>query len=515
MVGGVERPGPGTGLDHDRDVGERGDESVPRQKRANRCVRTETLPSSAVEQRVTPRAALYLRQSVEHAEGIDRQDARTRSMAGSRGWTVAGVYADDGQSASKDRGPKSAWRQMLTAAERGDITHVVAVDLDRLLRSQRDLLTLIESGLAVVTVDGEIDLASADGEFRASMMAAMARFEVRRKSERQKRANEYRASQGRPVPGRRRYGYERDNITPRPDEAAVVQYIFQTFVETASVRGIAETLNAERRFPTTGTQRWTPRRIRDTILNRAYIGEVPHLGTWTPSEALVPLVEVPLYTRANEMLADPTRKTSPGAEVRHLLSGITYCGVCGSRMTFMRDYRCRADSKHPVIRKDKLEGIVMRAVTSALLLGPSAILPATSDEQDTMEALDAAMSRVQRQREGIMSLVREGLTDAAAERPALTRLKDEERRLVARRDQLAQSSVAAEVLAGIKSHLFAGHRVSIQKAVEARQAIRERVESLSLARHRELIQLLVHVTVNPGRSEDRVVVAHRVVTTLN
>jgi DNA invertase Pin-like site-specific DNA recombinase len=464
---------------------------------------------------VTPRAALYLRQSVEHAEGIDRQDARTRSMAASRGWTVAGVYADDGQSASKDRGPKSAWRQMLTAAERGDITHVVAVDLDRLLRSQRDLLTLIESGLAVVTVDGEIDLASADGEFRASMMAAMARFEVRRKSERQKRANEYRASQGRPVPGRRRFGYERDNITPRPDEAAVVQYIFQSFVETASVRGVAQTLNAEGRFPTTGSQLWTPRRIRDTIMSRAYIGEVPHLGTWTPSESLVPLVAVPLYRRANEMLADPTRKTSPGAEVRHLMSGISYCGVCGCRMTFMRAYRCRADSKHPVIKKEKLEGIVMRAVTSALLLGPSAILPATCDEQDTLEALDAALSRVQQQREGIMSLVREGLTDAASERPALTRMKNEERRLVARRDQLAQSSVAAEVLAGIKSHLFDGHRVSIQKAVEARKAIQERVESLSLARHRELVQLLVHVTVNPGRSEDRVVVAHRVVDSLN
>ncbi|MCX2844153.1 recombinase family protein [Curtobacterium flaccumfaciens] len=284
---------------------------------------------------MTPKAALYLRQSVEHAEGVARQDARTRSMAASRGWTVVGVFADDGQSASKDRGPKSAWRQMLTAAERGDITHVVAVDLDRLLRSQRDLLTLIESGLAVVTVDGEIDLASADGEFRASMMAAMARFEVRRKSERQKRANEYRASQGRPVPGRRRYGYERDNITPRPKEAAVVQYIFQSFVETASVRGVAQTLNAEGRYPTTGTQLWTPRRIRDTIMSRAYIGEVPHLGTWTKSEALVPLVDVPLYRRANEMLADPTRKTSPGAEVRHLLSGITYCGVCGSRMTYV------------------------------------------------------------------------------------------------------------------------------------------------------------------------------------
>jgi site-specific DNA recombinase len=436
-------------------------------------------------------------------------------MAESRGWTVAGVYADDGQSASKDRGSKSAWTQMLRDAEHGKLSHVIAVDLDRLLRSQKDLLTLIESGLAVVTVDGELDLASADGEFRASMMAAMARFEVRRKSERQKRANEYRAAQGRPVPGRRRFGYESDNSTPRADEAAVVRHIFRTFVETASARGIAQTLNAQGRFPSTGSRRWTPRRIRDTILNRSYIGEVPHLGTWTISDSVVPIVDVPLHRRANTLLADPTRKTSPGAEVRHLLSGIAHCGVCSSRMTFMRSYRCRADASHPSVKKEILEAVVMRAVTGALMLGPSAILSATTDGEDSLEALDAALSQIHRQREGVMELVREGLAEAAAERPALIRIRSEEHRLVARRNQLARSSVAADVLVGIRAHLFDGHRADFKKAIEARRALQERVESLSLARHRELVQMLVHITVNPGRGEDRITVAHRVTLSLN
>ncbi|WIB14079.1 zinc ribbon domain-containing protein [Curtobacterium sp. MCPF17_052] len=226
-------------------------------------------------------------------------------------------------------------------------------------------------------------------------------------------------------------------------------------------------------------------------------------------------MDADLFARANDILADPTRKTSPGAEVRHLLSGITFCGVCGSRMTFMRSYRCRADASHPSINKPILERIVMNEVTGALLLGPSAILPATTDEDDSLEAVSAALSRVQKQREGIMSLVREGLADAAAERPALQRLKDEERRLVARRDHLAQSSVAAEVLSGLKAHLFDGHNADLGRSAVVKRALTERVASLSLHRHRELIQLLVHVTVNPGRTEDRVVVAHRVVTTLN
>lgn len=68
-----------------------------------------------------------------------------------------------------------------------DFDIIVAVDLDRLVRSTKDLNVLVDLGAKVVTVDGEIDLAAAEGEFRATMIAGIARFETRRASERQKR----------------------------------------------------------------------------------------------------------------------------------------------------------------------------------------------------------------------------------------------------------------------------------------------------------------------------------------
>jgi DNA invertase Pin-like site-specific DNA recombinase len=69
---------------------------------------------------------------------------------------------------------------MLTAARSGRIDVVVAVNLDRLLRTQGDLLALIETGAKVVTLEGELDLASASGEMQAAVLTAMARFEARR-----------------------------------------------------------------------------------------------------------------------------------------------------------------------------------------------------------------------------------------------------------------------------------------------------------------------------------------------
>src|SRR5699024_12631080 len=90
---------------------------------------------------------------------------------------------------------------------------VVAVDIDRLLRSTRDMNTLMDTGINVATVDGEIDLSTADGEVRAGFLALMARVETRRKSERQLRSNERRRAEGRPAAawwrGGRRGGRQR------------------------------------------------------------------------------------------------------------------------------------------------------------------------------------------------------------------------------------------------------------------------------------------------------------------
>ena len=87
---------------------------------------------------------------------------------------------------------------------------VVAVDLDRLLRTTRDPLTLTDAGTGagagadadadagakVITPDSEIDLATSNGEFRATILFSFARCEGRRKAEHQKCANDQRAGDG-------------------------------------------------------------------------------------------------------------------------------------------------------------------------------------------------------------------------------------------------------------------------------------------------------------------------------
>lgn len=151
-----------------------------------------------------------MRQSLDRdnrQEGIDRQRERTRALAESRGWPVVEEYIDNDVSASKPRGAGTAWHRLIGDAKSGRIDVVIAVDQDRLLRGLRDLVTLLDLGVRIATVDGELDLTTADGEFRATLSAGLARFEVRRKSERQRRANEHGRKLGVPPGGRRAFGY--------------------------------------------------------------------------------------------------------------------------------------------------------------------------------------------------------------------------------------------------------------------------------------------------------------------
>lgn len=300
------------------------------------------------------RAGLYLRQSVDEPEGIARQREKTRKQAELRGYEVSAVYEDNASSASKSRAG-TRWAQMLDDASevrsedgrllRGrKIDVVIAVDLDRLVRSVTDLGELIKRGVKVLTVDGEIDLTTADGEFRASMLAAIARFEVRRKSERQRRANETRATNGKRVGGRRPFGYEADGVTVRPLEAAAIQRGYHMLAnEEMSLGDVARFWNSEG-FTTGQNKRltkeekaegqnpvpssWTRSGVRQVMLNRRNIGQMVYLGQVQAAPAEWPaLVDDDLFQTVHSRLTEVGRR-APGMIPIHLLTGIAVCAVC-------------------------------------------------------------------------------------------------------------------------------------------------------------------------------------------
>ncbi|GAA1962582.1 recombinase family protein [Microbacterium aquimaris] len=291
---------------------------------------------------MTKRAALYLRQSKADDEGIERQRDRTTALSAARGWTIVETYVDNDVSASKPRGSATAWGRLLSASESIDV--VIATDLDRIARSTRDLNTLIDHKLALVTVDGEIDLASADGELRASVLASVARFEVRRKAERQRRAGDQRAALGRPT-SRPGYGYRRVDRRDVIDqaEAAVIRDVARRALEGHSIRSITADLN-RRGVPSPRTAEqgrtgesvarieWSSPTLRQLLLRPSLAGLRTHRGEvvgefdpdWHPS-----ILDRDTHDRLVALFRNPSRESGGvGKPPKHLLSGIIYCGRC-------------------------------------------------------------------------------------------------------------------------------------------------------------------------------------------
>lgn len=447
------------------------------------------------------RAFTYARQSRDLTEGIDRQQERTRRLAEQRGYEVVAEFTDNDTSATKARG-KGAWPRMLDQLRDGGADVVIAVDMDRLVRSLGDLIKLTETGAAVLTVDGELDLTTADGEFRASMMATLARFEVKRKSERQLRANEHRVSLGRPNPQRRRFGYETDTRTPREPEAAVVRTVYEKVAAGQSLRSIAKELNAEGHVTAAGKE-WQPVRLREMVL-RPYDSGFTYKGETIASDQVTPLVSVELAETARAVLADPTRKTSPGNTVKHMLSGLVYCGVedCGAIMVYMQTYRCKDHPSHPSIIKKNLEPLVAREVARAVVTYTGEVRDAGRGD---VRALVDAHKRLEEQTSAVLADRAEGLVTAAVARTQLIALQEKREAVESQLEAVRSSGSALVALHGLAQRLQGGQV----------ETVATRFMELPLDDQRELVRQLVLVTVNKGRGAERVHVEHLEAVWLN
>lgn len=343
------------------------------------------------------RAALYFRQSLDVQEGIDRQRDRCRSLASAKGWEIVEEYADNDTSATKARGAATAWGRMLADARAGKFDVVIAVDLDRLLRTVRDLLTLTETGTKVLTVDGEIDLTTADGEFRATMLAGIARFEARRKGERQLRANEKRANEGKRTGGRRPFGYETDGLTIDPREADAVREGFRLFLSGVPLAEIARVWNskglvtAQKRYK--GEHKgepspWAAYSVRMVLTNPRYMGKRQYHGEIVGDAAWDAIVPESTWRAANAILANPERRRTP-TRGKYLLTGLAACGVCGAPVHAggnarkgVPAYRCSGSLGHFARRSEPIDEFVQQYVVEKLSM-PDAVALTSRKGADT------------------------------------------------------------------------------------------------------------------------------------
>jgi DNA invertase Pin-like site-specific DNA recombinase len=438
---------------------------------------------------VSKRAAIYLRISLDkHGDGlaVDRQKADCIRVVTERGWTLTEIYEDASLSAFKKNVKRPAYDRLIADMRAGKFDAVVSWDLDRLTRQPRQLEDFIDMGeagtLTLVTVDSSLDLSTDNGRMFARIKAGVARAEMERKSARQKAKNSQNVALGRPVPGRRRFGFEPGNIVERADEAERVRWAFTQMIDGGSIFAIAKELGKP------------PVRVREILTNPGYAGWVVRKGErFEASPEVARIVDRDTFEKVQVLLADPTRKTSPGNQVKYLASGIARCGVCGARMVKQSgNYLCKGNLGHPTITVASLdEHLKWEAFTYV----------ASQNATGTGEvaALVGDLTELMRQRAAWQEQATWEGADLSRIKTEVARLSKAIERTESELASVRASSVIADVATALRSEMT---------DAEGEEWWNDRWDSLTLESRRQLLANL-DIRVANGRGIERVSVTPR------
>lgn len=351
---------------------------------------------------------LYLRKSKGRA-GIPRQRARTTAHIERQGGTVADEFTDEDRTAFQHVGgarpDRPGFDALIAALAAAPGVSVGAYHADRLLRNPGDTETLIAAcaagrHLVETPSGGAYDLGTANGRRRLREDANSAAYEVDRLVERVTDQKKEQAASGRPLGGRRPFGYTADGmrlchgeVTMLPaeaerrglvpvrevmtragervavilpyDEAAELQGACERLLGGASLHSVARDWNT-RGVLTASGYRWSGTEVRRVVSRARNSGDLEHNAAQpdgTVVTTITPAKWPAVISRGSRrllcaLLDDPARQ-APGAERRHLGSGIYLCGACGATMLATTSthpagrlvYRCSATRK-PGARSD-------------------------------------------------------------------------------------------------------------------------------------------------------------------
>jgi site-specific DNA recombinase len=283
--------------------------------------------------RTGQRAVIYARVSQDRdgkSTSVDQQLADCRKFAEERGFDVVAELWDNDISAYTGK-LRPQYNELLRMIRDGETDVVIVWEQSRLTRRPYELEGYIEAceprSVATHSVTaGALDLTTSQGRMVARITGAVNRQEVEQLIGRVKRGLRTRAATGKPVGGRRPFGFLPDKVTHEPREAAAIRDATQKIVAGESLHGIARQWRAEGLLTTTG-QEWSTTQLR-TLLRRArnaglrqHAGHIVGPGTWEP------IVPVDLWTACVAVLDNPIRRTTTGNQPAYLGTFIYRCGA--------------------------------------------------------------------------------------------------------------------------------------------------------------------------------------------
>lgn len=222
----------------------------------------------------TPKAIGYVRVSTEEqaAEGLSlaAQRAKLAAYAALHDMGLAAVLADEGLS-GKRADNRPGLQEALRKLRAGEAQALVVLKLDRLSRSTRDVLDLVDNsdreGWSLHSISEKLDTSSAAGRFVVTILAALAQMEREQIGERTAATMAHMRAQGLRV-GAIPFGYDLAPdgrmLVANAAEQSIIREVRALLAQGLSRRRVAQRLNA-RGLRTKQGRPWTHVQVGRTL----------------------------------------------------------------------------------------------------------------------------------------------------------------------------------------------------------------------------------------------------------
>lgn len=286
------------------------------------------------------KVAVYIRVStlsqLEEGYSIEEQKAKLESYCDIKDWHIYKIYTDGGFSGSTTERP--ALEQLIKDAQSKLFDTVLVYKLDRLSRSQKDTLYLIEdiflkNNIEFVSLLENFDTSTPFGRAVIGLLSVFAQLEREQIKERMQLGKLGRAKAGKSMMwAKTSYGYSYDketgSMTVNEYEALAVKEIYASYLTGMSITKLRDKINEE--YPKQPA--WSYRTIRGILANPVYCGLNQYKGQTFQGthKAIISLDDFEQTQRELAKRQQTAKELSNPRpfQAKYMLSGLAQCGYC-------------------------------------------------------------------------------------------------------------------------------------------------------------------------------------------
>lgn len=379
------------------------------------------------------------------------------------------IFEDAGFSGKNTDRP--ALQQLLAAVRAGGVSSVVVWKLDRLSRSLRDTLSMIEdifspAGVTLVSVTESIDTSTPSGRMMLNLLASFAQLEREQDSDRVVMAHKHLARDCKYLGGHIPLGYTVDaekHYQLHPVLSSVVRRVFEMYLSRSGYSDILSYLNSPSVFPLTGKKKpYTKQDLYFLLQNEIYSGTyVRKIGAdkrhkvTSPETVRVPGGVPAILSPEEWQRVCAIRKQNASAAASYQavnvypLAGLVLCSVCGRVMSVRhggktrageieRYYRCASSCVRPA-RVESVEDAAYTAI-SYFLRDPETIRRACAvansfsdsagaEDMQTISRLESRLLQISKENARLIAYIKTHETAPASIMDDLVALESEEKEI--------------------------------------------------------------------------------------